>query len=138
MTDGAGIENVLATMGKEIIKLTEQVGEMRGDIKGLVNHQLAAEQRVEIRAETEGMIDKATLALAKAEAAERKAERAEILSEAKTYTDGEVADLRLQLAAQEDRDKKRETDIRTQFIGLGVVGIAGIAYALWNLASGGN
>lgn len=133
MTDGAGLES----LANAVIKLTGEVSEMRGEMRSFMDHKLAAEQRVEIRGETEDMIAKAILALSEAMTMARKADIATMKAEALAYTDIKIKELEARLAAQEDRDKKREADIRTQFIGLGVVGIAGLAYAIFNLLTHG-
>lgn len=133
MTDGAGLES----LANAVIKLTGEVSEMRGEMRSFMDHKLAAEQRVEIRGETEDMIAKAILALSEAMTLARKADIAAMKAEALAYTDIKIKELEARLAAQEDRDKKREADIRTQFIGLGVVGIAGLAYAIFNLLTHG-
>ena len=137
MADGTGgIEARLETLAAAVMKQTEQVAEMRGTMKSFIDFELAAKQRLEIRVETEGMIQQSTEALSRELLGSRGAVVSEAKNELRSYTDTKVRELELRLAAQEDRDKKRETDIRTQFIGLGVVGIAGIAYALWNVAGG--
>lgn len=134
MTDnGAGMDS----LAKAVINLTGEVREMRGELKGVVDHKLAAAQRVEIRGETEIMIEKAIDGLARAMESARKADITVAKSEAQTYTDSKIEKLEGRLATQEDRDKKREHDIRTQFIGLGVVGIGGVVYALYNLLTRG-
>ncbi len=127
----------MQSLGAAIIRLTSEVSEMRGELKGFVNDKAHALQRVEIRSETEGMIEKAINSLAVTMEAAIKGAISAALREANGYTDAKVKELEARLAAQEDRDKKREADISRQTIGLGVVGIAGILYALYNLITHG-
>lgn len=131
--NGAGIDS----LANAVIKLTGEVSEMRGEMRSFMDHKLAAEQRIDIRAETEEMIRVANTAQSKAEAADRRAEISQALAEAKAYADARDEKLEQRLSDQEDRDKKREADIRTQFIGIGVIGIGGLAYALYNLMTRG-
>jgi uncharacterized alpha-E superfamily protein len=134
VADGAGGMDKLA---QAVIDLRGDLNEMRGEMRSFMDHKLAAEQRVEIRLETETTIEKAVEAATRVILATCAAQVAGVKDEMKTLTDTKIEKLEARLAAQEDRDKKRENDIRTQFIGLGVVGIAGLAYALFNLLTRG-
>jgi hypothetical protein len=130
VADGAGRDDQMQGLGAAIIKLTSEVSEMRGEMRSFMDHKLAAEQRVDIRAETEAMIEKAVDAAVTAMESARKADMSAVKAEAGQYTDMKIEKLEARLVAQEERDKKRETDIRIQFISLGVMATAGIVYAL--------
>lgn len=127
MADGAeGLEALRAA----IMKQTDEIAEMRGTMKSFIDFELAAKQRLEIRVETEALIEKAVNQAMRTIIADCRADIAQMRSEVTSYADAKVRELETRLVAQEDRDKKRETDIRIQFIGLGVVATAGVAYAL--------
>ena len=127
MADGAeGLEALRAA----IMKQTDEIAEMRGTMKSFIDFELAAKQRLEIRVETEALIEKAVNQAMRTIAADRSSEIGKMRAEVMAYADAKVREMEARLAAQEDRDKKRETDIRIQFIGLGVVATAGVAYAL--------
>ena len=127
MADGAeGLEALRAA----IMKQTDEIAEMRGTMKSFIDFELAAKQRLEIRVETEALIEKAVNQATRTIAADRSSEIGKMRAEVMAYADAKVREMEARLAAQEDRDKKRETDIRIQFIGLGVVATAGVAYAL--------
>jgi hypothetical protein len=112
------------------MKQTDEIAEMRGTMKSFIDFELAAKQRLEIRVETEALIEKAVNQAMRTIIADCRADIAQMRSEVTSYADAKVRELETRLVAQEDRDKKRETDIRIQFIGLGVVATAGVAYAL--------
>ena len=117
-----------------LLKISNDLSFVKGQLEGLVDHKRAAEDRVEIRAETEDMIERMLSSALIQSAAVRKSEIGEATAAHKEYTDGRIVALETRLAAQEERDKKREHDIRLQFIGIGVIGMAGLAYALFNMA----
>jgi LPS O-antigen subunit length determinant protein (WzzB/FepE family) len=134
MADGAGgVEARLETLASAVMKQTEQVAEMRGTMKSFIDFELAAKQRLEIRVETEGMIDKSLSELVRLVASERVGIISETTSEVKEYTDVKMRELESRLHAQEERDKKRENDIRIQFIGVAVMASAGLAYAIYSI-----
>lgn len=115
------------------MKQTEQVAEMRGTMNQFINFELAAKQRLEIRVETEGMIEKADAFAARAEASDRAAAISQVLQDARAYADARDERLEKRLLDQEERDKKREGDIRLQFIGVAVMAFAGLAYAIYSI-----
>lgn len=131
--NGAGLDSIAA----EVIKLTGEVREMRGELKGLVDHKLAAAQRVEIRAETERMIARDVAALGKEVESARQADRAEVLAEAMEYTDRRIEKLEKALSDRQAREEKVSSDVRRTMAMSASVGIAGILYALYNLLKSG-
>lgn len=117
-----------------LLKISQDLSFVKGQIEGFVDHKLVAKQRLEIRVEMEAMLERNARAVIEQTSAVRHTEIGDAKTSAKDYTDGKIKELEARLAAQEERDKKRETDIRAQFVGLGVVGLAGLAYALFNMA----
>jgi hypothetical protein len=115
------------------MKQTDEIAEMRGTMKSFIDFELAAKQRLEIRVETEALIEKAVNQAVRTITADRTAEIGKMRAEVMAYADSKVRELENRLAAQEERDKKREADISRQTIALGVVGAAGILYALYNM-----
>lgn len=126
MADGAGIES----LANAVIKLTGEVSEMRGEMRSFMDHKLAAEQRVEIRAETEAMIEKSVEALSREVMGSRGTAVSEAKSELRAYTDSKIKELEARFAAQEERDGKREAQIRQQQIAMGGMVLVIIVYAV--------
>lgn len=127
--NGQGVESLASA----VIKLTGEVSEMRGEMRSFLDHKLAAEQRIDIRAETEEMVGRAIGFASRAEAGDRTAAISQALADAKTYADMRDERLERRLLDQEERDKKRESDIRLQFIGVAAMAFAGLAYAIYSI-----
>jgi hypothetical protein len=132
--DGAGLER----LGTEIIKLTGEVREMRGELKGFVDNKAHALQRVQVREETDRLIREAINALAEKTATARALEDQKTLEAARHYTDEQVAALVEELAAREDRDRRLEARVRASIWGVIGVGTMGVAFALYELFRSGS
>ena len=134
MADGAeGIDS----LANAVIKLTGEVSEMRGEMRSFMDHKLAAEQRVEIRAETESMIEKAVQRAADTIASQRATEVEKSEGRARAYADAKIRELEARLAVQEERDSKREGQMQRQQIAMGGMVVVILAYAVIQ-ALGGN
>ena len=81
--NGQGVESLASA----VIKLTGEVSEMRGEMRSFLDNKLAAEQRIDIRAETEEMVGRAIGFASRAEAGDRTAAISQALADAKTYAD---------------------------------------------------
>lgn len=133
MAEGAGLES----LANAVIKLTGEVSEMRGEMRSFMDHKLAAEQRVEIRGETEEMIEKAVAVSAAVQMSGRKADIEAAETRGRAYADSKIEKLEARLAAQEERDSKREAQMRQQQIAMGSMVVVIIVYAAVQAFGGG-
>lgn len=129
MADGAG-QTDMQSLRNAVMALTGEVREMRGELKSYVNNDAHARQRVEIRAETESMIGKEVAAHRREQASERKADIEAAEARGRAYADAKIEKLELRLAAQEERDSKREGDMQRQQIALAGMAIIVVGYTL--------
>jgi hemoglobin-like flavoprotein len=141
VADGAGnearIEARLETLAKAVMKQTEQIAGMSAEMRSFMSKELAAHHRLENRVETEAIIGKALDNAMQTVAADRKAEIAQMRAEVMGYADAKVKELEARLAAQEDRDKKREGEIQRQQLAMGGMVLVIIAYAIVQALGGG-
>lgn len=119
-----------------LMKLSNQVSRVETKVDGLVSHERMAEVINLSRTEWRGDIRAALEANANTMRTERRAEMSELEARIKSDTERRVADLEKRAMEREARDERIEARVRLTFIGVGVVGISGIAYALWNLMHG--
>lgn len=134
MADGAG---GIESLASAVIKLTGEVSEMRGELKSFVNDKAHAEQRVQVRRETEQMIRESVHALEEKVAGAFALEDKNTLEAARKYTDEQVAALVEELAHREERDRRLESRVRASIWGVIGVGTTGVAFALYQFLSGG-
>ncbi len=134
MADGAG---GIESLASAVIKLTGEVSEMRGELKSFVNDKAHAEQRVQVRRETEQMIRESAHALEEKVAGAFALEDKNTLEAARKYTDEQVAALVEELAHREERDRRLESRVRASIWGVIGVGTTGVAFALYQMMTGG-
>lgn len=135
MADGAG-QTDMQSLRNAVMSLTGEVREMRGELKSYVNNDAHARQRVEMRAEAEAMISKEVAAHRREQVSERKAEIEAAEARGRAYADSKIEKLELRLAAQEERDSKREADIQRQQIALAGMAAVAVIYLVVQVIGG--
>jgi hypothetical protein len=123
--DGAGKD-----LSGVLMELIAGQSRIEAKVDGLVSHERMNEVVNMSRSEWRNDIRAAMNDFAENQRSERRAEMSEMEKRIKEEIDRKQSD-------REKRDAEIESRVRMTYLGLGVVAIAGIGYAVFNLLSGG-
>lgn len=122
---------------KIMIELIQKVSRVETLLEGIVDHQFFARERNDIRRETHHIVADSQRQQEETLSARMDVKISTVKDESEEYTDSQIKELRAELSDRQAREEKVAGDVRRTFALSATVGLAGIAYALYNLLTHG-